>query len=267
MKNTVGVVTSTYPNYGTEEALDGISGAGFEYVELATCPGFFEHISPRPEDMQPGDEKKVLDLCKKYGLKLQCVAAHTRMMKEDTVKNFKAVIDFASRAGVNFITTDAGEVKDSTDEKKFYSDISELAAYAKDRKVTICLEMHGNWCNTAEKGSEIIKKINHPNVKLNYDTSNVIMYGETRPERDIDKAIPYMGYLHLKDHGTGKAGEWNFPALGEGVVDFDKIFDSIKDYSGPISVEIEFDGKERKLETINEAVRKSYEFLKSYGYV
>ncbi|MFO7928358.1 MAG: hypothetical protein R6U35_01690 [Candidatus Humimicrobiaceae bacterium] len=71
------------------------------------------------------------------------------------------------------------------------------------------------------------------------------------------------GYLHLKDHGIGKAGEWNFPALSEEVVDFEKIFDSVKDYSGPISVEIEFDGKERELEVINEAVKKLYDFLKN----
>ncbi len=267
MKNTIGVVTSTYPNYSAEEALEGISRAGFKYVELATCPGFFEHISPRPEDMKPGDEKKVLDLCEKYNLTLQCIAAHTRMMKEDTVKNLKAVIDFAYRANVHFINTDTGEVNGHSDEEKFYSDITELANYAKDREVTICLEMHGNWCNTGKKGAEIIKKIGLPNVKLNYDTSNVIFYGGVRPEVDIEEALPYMGYLHLKDHGTGKKGEWNFPALGEGIVDFEKIFDYLKSYTGPISVEIEFDGEEKELETINEAVKKSYNFLKSHGYV
>jgi len=188
-------------------------------------------------------------------------------MQKDTLKNFKSVIDFASKADVKFITTDTGEVKDSNDEKKFYSDIEELGDYAKDKKVTICLEMHGNWCNNGSKGSKIIKTIGHPNVKLNYDTANVIMYGSTMPEGDIENAIPYMGYIHLKDHGTGKFGEWNFPALGDGVVDFDRIFDSLKEYEGPMSVEIEFDGEERELEVINNAVKKSYGFLKKYGYV
>ena len=265
MDNTVGVVTSTYPNYGAEEALNGISKAGFRYVELASCPGFFEHILPKPEDMEPGDEKRTLNLCKKYGLTLQCVAGHTRMMADDTLKRFKAVIDFAKRAGISYITTDTGEVKTKEDKDKFYSDIDTLSDYAKD--ITICLEMHGNWLNTAEKGKNIIERIGKPNIKLNYDTSNVIFYGGVRPEEDIKAALPYMGYLHLKDHGTGEKGEWNFPALGEGVVDFEKIFDSVKEYSGPISVEIEFDGKEHELEEIDEAVKKSYGFLKGYGYV
>jgi sugar phosphate isomerase/epimerase len=73
--------------------------------------------------------------------------------------------------------------------------------------------------------------------------------------------------LHLKDDGSGKKGDWNFPPLGQGLVDFEIIFEKIADYQGPIDVEIEFDGKERTLDEINEAVAQSYQFLKSYGYV
>ena len=267
MKTTIGVVTSTYPNFSGIEAMEGISKAGFKYVELASAPAFFEHM-PRPE--KSTDQKVVdgvLDLCKKYGLILQAIAGHTRLMQEDSVKNFKTVLDFASRARIKFVTTDTGEVKDKEDERKFYTDIAELADYAKDKGVVICFEMHGNWCNNGKKGAEIIKIINHPNIKLNYDTGNVILYGMVRPEEDIKYAIPYMGYLHIKEHGNGKMGEWNFPALGDGVLNFNKIFDLLKDYNGPSSVEIEFEGKERTLDEINQAVKKSFDFLEGYGYV
>jgi len=267
MKNKVAVVTSTYPNYDADQAMEGISKAGFKYVDLATCPGYFEHITPRPEDMGEGDHKKVVDKVASYGLSLLSVSGHTRMGKLDTVDNLKKVIDFASKVNVSYLITDTGEVKDKADEDKFYQDISILADYAQDKGVTICLEMHGPWCNTGEKGAVIIKKISHPHVKLNYDTSNVIFYGNVRPEQDIAAALPHMAYLHLKDNGSGKKGDWNFPALGEGILDFDTIFEKIKDYSGPIDVEIEFDGKEHSLEEINAAVAKSYDFLKGYGYV
>jgi len=267
MKKTIGVVSSTYPNYSGSEAIEGISKAGFKYIELASAPAYFEHI-PRPEN---GVSKEivngVLKECADHGLTLQCIAGHTRMIQENTVKNFMKVLDFASLAGVKFVTTDAGEIKSKEDENKFYADIKEIAEYAKDKSITVCLEMHGNWCNNGKVGSEIIKTINHPNIKLNYDTSNVIMYGNTRPEEDLQYALPYMGYVHLKESGNGKFGEWNFPALGEGVLDFDKIFDMLKQFDGPGSVEIEFDGVERSLEEINEAVRKSYIFLKNKGMV
>ena len=268
MRNKIGVVTSTYPQFNAEQALEGISEAGFKYVELVSAPGFFEHILPRPEERV--DKKAVdgvLDLVNKYGLTLYCVAGHTRLMKENAVDNFKKVLDFAGLAGVKFVTTDTGEVKTKDDEKRFYTDIREIANYAGLKDVTVCLEMHGVWCNNGEKGAEIIKTINHPNIRLNYDTANVIFYGNKRPEEDIINALPYIAFLHLKDHGSGKFKDWNFPALGDGVIDFKKIFKLLKDFNGPISVEIEFDGKEHSLDEINGAVKKSYDFLKGAGYI
>jgi L-ribulose-5-phosphate 3-epimerase len=266
MNNKVGVVTSTYPKNNADEAMAGISKAGFKYVELASCPSYFEHIIPRPEIAGQKDADALLEKCRSYGLELTCVAGHTRLMTEGGKEAFKTVLDYARMAGVSYVTTDTGEVTTEEDKARFYADMAELAEYAAGKDVTICLEMHGNWCNNAKTGAEIIEKIDHPNVRLNYDTGNVSLYGGVRPEDDIKFALPYMAFLHLKENGGGLK-EWNFPALGDGNNDFDYIFDVIKDYDGPISVEVEFDGSEKTLDDVNEAVRKSYLFLKKYGLV
>ncbi|MHB8279124.1 MAG: sugar phosphate isomerase/epimerase family protein, partial [Candidatus Humimicrobiaceae bacterium] len=116
MKKNIAVVTSTYPNYSGKEAIEGISKAGFKYIELASAPTYFEHI-PRPEiklDKEIVDS--VLKDCKDHGLTLQCIAGHTRLMKEKGVENFKKVLDFAGLAGVKYVTTDTGEVKNKDDE-------------------------------------------------------------------------------------------------------------------------------------------------------
>ena len=264
MRNKIAVITSTYPNYNADQAMEGISSAGFRYVDLATCPGFFEHINPRPEEMSGDEYKRVLNKVTSYGLELLAVAAHTRMGKPNAINNLKKIIDFASKANVEYMVTDTGKVNNIQDEEKFYSDIRLLADYAREKNIIICLEMHGTWCNTGAKGAKIIENISHKNIRLNYDTANVIFYGNVRPEEDINYALPYMAYLHLKDHGSGKQNDWNFPALGDGVVDFDNIFKKIESYAGPIDVEIEFDGKERELQEINTAVAKSYGFLNRY---
>jgi sugar phosphate isomerase/epimerase len=118
MKNEVGVVSSTYAKYNTEELLDGISKAGFQYIELASFPAYFDHILPRPEDSTKEDVESTLALCKKYGHELYCIAGHTRMMKKDDVKDLKRVIDYVQMAGVHFLTTDTGEVSSDEDIKK-----------------------------------------------------------------------------------------------------------------------------------------------------
>ena len=71
----------------------------------------------------------------------------------------------------------------------------------------------------------------------------------------------------------GKAGgerEWNFPALGDGYIDFPSIFDFLKEEGdcSPFSVEIEFtpDGA-GSLEEVNKAVRKSYDYLHKHKIV
>ncbi len=266
MENIVGVVTTTYPNYGLKDALRGISKAGFEYVELTSAPAFFTHIDPNPEEMTEEDAKNILHLCKKNGLKVHCVAGHTRLMKENAVKNFKTVIDAAHVFGAKHVTTDTGEVKGDQDAQKFYGDMRQIGDYAQKKGVTVCLEMHGEWLNNGAIGAKIIEEIGHDQIKLNYDTANVMYYGGVKSEDDLANALPYLGFVHLKERGGGFK-EWNFPAPGEGNLDFEKIFSLLKDYSGPMSVEIEFDGSEKPLGEIDAAVKKAYDFLKKHGYV
>ena len=73
--------------------------------------------------------------------------------------------------------------------------------------------------------------------------------------------------MHLKDK-AGEPKEWNFPALGKGVVGFPKIFEKLERVGNacPFSIEIEFtpEGPE-SLEAVNRAVRDSAEYLKSLG--
>jgi L-ribulose-5-phosphate 3-epimerase len=265
MDNKIGVVTSTYHAFSTEETLDGISKGGFKYVELINVHGFAEHIKPAPEQMDQKSADKMLALCRSYGVELYCYAGHMRLMKDDSIKSFKKVIDAAELLGLKYITTDTGDVKSSEDEKKFYSDMGELGTYAKSKNITVCLEIHGEWCCTGKKAAEIVKKINNDHVRINYDTGNAIYYGGERPEEDIKYALPYMAFMHIKDSG-GKKGVWDFPVLGQGSVDFERIFDLIKGYKGPISLELEFEGKPHPLEYVNDGVKKCNEFLRAHGY-
>jgi L-ribulose-5-phosphate 3-epimerase len=259
MKNKIGVITSTYVHNTVEEALDGIVTAGFRYVELITVPGFVEHIILSKQDME-----KTLELCKKYGLELFSIAGHGRLMKKDAIENFKKLIDAADSINVKYIDTDTGDVKDDNDKKTFYKEIKILGDYAKDKGITIGLEIHGDWCNNGKIASEIIQRINHPNIKITYDTANTIFYGNIRPEEDIKHAIPFLGYVHLKDKKGGYK-IWDFPALGDGTVNFKKIFKMLEKYEGPMCIEVELDGKENPLNIINEAVKKSYNFLKNFN--
>ena len=90
----------------------------------------------------------------------------------------------------------------------------------------------------------LIQEIGRDNVKINYDTANCVFYGGVRAVDDLRPVVPYLAHVHLKDTRGGK-GVWDFPAVGEGHVDFARVLNILEEegYRGPLSVEIEFQGE------------------------
>ncbi len=265
----IAVSTNTYHKFGLEEALAGISEAGFNYVELTSVMGYTEHVVP--EDLAEGDIDTLRGQLEKFDLKTLAISGHSDLTTEDGCNHLKAVIELAGKLGAKVVNTgismqedpEAGLSKEA--EKSFYENIEDLGEFAATNGVTIGIETH-DFLKTAEQGSEILSNIESDSVGLNYDTGNVIFYGGVSPEKDI-KNLKSKDFtcMHLKDKLGGK-GEWNFPALGEGEINFEPVFGWLEsiNYGGPISVEIEFDGtQEETLEEVNQAVLDSHKFLEN----
>lgn len=102
-------------------------------------------------------------------------------------------------------------------------------------RVTICLEPLGptetNYLNTAEHAVRLIRRLNHPNVKLHLDVK--AMSSES-------KTIPDLIAENRQDTFHFHANDPNRRGPGFGDMDFRPIFRSLKDagYSGWVSVEV-----------------------------
>jgi len=74
--------------------------------------------------------------------------------------------------------------------------------------------------------------------------------------------------VHLKD-ARGGQGNWDFPAIGQGHVDFERVLAILREagYTGPYSVEIEFTGEVPwpPVAEVDEAMRESYAALTALG--
>ena len=107
------------------------------------------------------------------------------------------------------------------------------------------------------------------NIKINYDPANVRFYEGVNPEEDIEVIMPYMGSIHLKDH-KGFKGDYNFPALGEGYINWKKIFEITNKYhfKGPFITEIELQGPKVIIEEkqIDQSQKVSYDFLQDFNW-
>jgi sugar phosphate isomerase/epimerase len=113
----------------------------------------------------------------------------------------------------------------------------------------------------------LMEKIGRESIKVNYDTANVEYYSGDLAVDDLPKITSYLAHVHLKDT-TGGKGNWDFPACGEGTVDFVRVLQILDDagYTGPYSVEIEFKGEPwPPLAEVTRAMTSSYRHLSSLG--
>lgn len=269
MADRLAVSTNTYHSYSFEEAVAGISAAGYTSVELSSVPGWTEHVLRASSEQ---DLHEVAKLVSHYGLEPISLSGHSDLASETGMDEFRKALGIAARLGIRYVTTSTGghdaSSEGTLDEQRaaFLQWIRPLADEAAADGIEICLETHGGVSATGALAAQLVQEIDRPNVGINYDTANVIFYGKVRPETDILAAAPFINHLHIKDQ-IGGPGVWNFPQIGTGEVDFAPIFAALAavNFNGPCSIEIEFQGEPwPPLSEVELTLRNSREFLRQF---
>ena len=254
--------TNTYHTYGFEGALEGIASAGYRYVELSAVPGWTEHVDL---DTPPADVRTLLE---GYGLEAVSLSGHSDLTTRDGLEHGIKAVRWAAGYGLPIMNTAVGGHQSADEnEAAFLANVNELADAADEAGVVVALEIHGDIMASSDVTIPLLEKIGRDSVKVNYDTANVEYYSGDKAVDDLPKIVPYLAHVHLKDT-TGGKGNWNFPAIGTGTVDFARVLQILRDagYDGPYSVEIEFQGEPwPRLDEVNEAMRRSYEHLRGLG--
>jgi len=269
MADRLAASTNTYHTYSLEQALAGIRAAGFKSVELTSVPGWTEHVR---RDADEEEIAHVKDLLRKYGLTAISFSGHSDLVSDAGVVEFRKALTVANKLGIHYVSTSTGGHDASSagsleeQRQRFLDRIGPLADEAAALGITICLETHGGLLATGAMAADLVRQIGKPNVGINYDPGNVIFYGNTRPEQDIEAAAPLVKHMHVKDQ-IGGYHNWNFPAVGTGEIDFRPIFAVLEraGFTGPCSVEIEFQGEPwPSLEEVNAAMAQSYRFVRQF---
>lgn len=279
MNNPIVVSTIAYDGYDLETTLKGIAAAGAQNVELAYSEAYTAAVTE--ESFSAAAAASVCGLLEANGLKCLCLAAHTDMSLIDSVDKFKLRIDFAKNLGADYIVSTAGPI---VNRDQFLKNINVLGDYAGEVGITICLENMGdglpNIIDSAAPAVELIKEINRETVKINYDFANLLPHlrERLRPEEDYKIALPETGYIHVKDAAKYGNGNWYFPAIGTGMVDFKTILPALAKHPKPIPLSLELSLRINRmpdattiraeeavpLETIGQVLAQSLKFVKQY---
>ncbi len=161
------------------------------------------------------------------------------LSKESFVEDLKAQLDTCQKMGVHymFLSAKRGEVS----KEVAYERLRAAGDEARARDLVIALETHPDLGTNGDVQLETMKAIDHPNVRVNFDTGNITYYNENTTALDeLKKSIAYVATFELKDH-MGGLESWDFPMLGKGKVDFGAILATLREnkYAGPVTIEFE----------------------------
>ncbi len=241
---------SSYGRYHPA-AFEHLASIGVQYVEIAL----------------PAEGRAALEnALREHGLRPATVALPENLVhRPDAERILREHIDFAQGWGAKifFASVNTGEAgRDATIEK-----LRKLGEIAAGSGMVIALETHPDLITNGDTAAATMRDVNHPGVKVNFDTANLYYYN-----RDIDaptelkKIVDHVVSVHIKDTGGGYEA-WDFPGIGEGIVDFPAVLRILRDHGfrGPLTLEIEGRrGEELTEDEMKARVARSVENLRGW---
>lgn len=204
----------------------------------------------------------------RHGLTATSLLGSCNVQSETVVSDFQTTLDIAEKMGtqVIFVSVHAGE----TDLNVVYDRLRAIGENAAPAGIKVCLETHPDMAHNGDIALKTMQAVDHPNICVNFDTGNVYYYNHNvNAVTEVEKVIGHVGAVHLKDTNGGYR-TWNFPTLGEGVVDFKGVFQTLNaaGFYGPFTMELEgVEGENLDAQGAKARVADSLQHLKDIGVI
>jgi len=218
--------------------------------------------------VRPAEElSEIVAALRDAGIEPMTVAGGVKLNEDESMANYVLALDALQKLAIPiFFTSASGE----DDNEVAAGRLRDLADEAAARHVIISLETHPPYCENAAGMLATMEAVDHPNLRVNFDCANIFYYNKGLDSADeLERVIDYVVSVHLKDTDGGfKSAQ--FPVLGEGVVDFPRIFATLEEagFDGPLTLELEGPlMRDLDVDGRHQAVIDSMEYLRSIGAV
>ena len=253
MKNIIACNLGSYRQFGAN-AYTHLAEIGLTNVEIGV----------------PADDavNKLQSDLEAHGLTATSLLGRCDVQSETVVTDFQRTLNIANEMDVKviFVSVHAGE----TDKSVVYERLRAIGENAEPLDVRVCLETHPDLAHNGDIALETMKGVNHPNIRINFDTGNVYYYNhDVNAVAEVEKIVDYVGAVHLKDTNGGYR-TWHFPTLGEGVVDYKDVFQTLNaaGFYGPFTMELEgIEGENLDEAGVQARVADSLQHLKDIGVI
>lgn len=180
--------------------------------------------------------------------------------REERLERTREVCDFAALLGVRSVACHVGVIPEDPehpDHVAVRDAVRTICDHAARHLQTFALE-------TGQESAQVLQsfldEVDRPNVAVNFDPANMILYGVGHPIDALRVLARRVVSVHCKDgdwpnaNHTGALGEER--ALGKGAVDVEKFVRTLREigFRGPLNIERESPDQAERLRDIRDAV-------------
>jgi len=172
----------------------------------------------------------------------------------------REVSEFAAALGVKGIACHIGMVPEDTADEDYIGVrdlVRRICDYAAEREQTFALE-------TGQEPADVLLRffedVGRPNLRINFDPANMILYGSGEPIGALRKLASHVVSVHCKDGDWPPAGVpgalGTERPLGKGAVGIERFVATLKEigFSGTLNVEREVENQEERLRDMGAAI-------------
>jgi L-ribulose-5-phosphate 3-epimerase len=178
--------------------------------------------------------------------------------RPERLERFKWGLTRTKQLGLTDMMLHAGFIPEigSADRKPFLDTLSQVAELARQVGVTVAFE-------TGQESAVLLRRtlddLKCPNLKVNFDPANMLLYDKDEPLKVIDLLAPDIRSVHLKDANRPRVkGTWGDEVpLGRGQTNTKEFVKALKrvGYRGPLCIEREVGTQLERYQDIEHGVR------------
>jgi L-ribulose-5-phosphate 3-epimerase len=173
--------------------------------------------------------------------------------RQARLERLQWALDRTLELGLTDLMLHAGFLPDVNDpgRSSLLDTLGRAGQLAAEKGVTLAFE-------TGQETADLLRRtlddLKAPNLKVNFDPANMLLYDMGDPIRAVEILGPDIRSVHVKDaHRPSTAGTWGQEVpLGQGQVDIPRFLIALKTvgYRGPLMVEREVGNQEERVRDI-----------------
>jgi len=209
------------PKWSWTQILDFASGHGFSAIELRGLMGQLD--LPSLPEFAPDQIRARRQELADHNLKIACVSSSTELHHADSTRakqlaDARRFIDLANLLDAPYVRVFGNKIEGPREEvvTRVAAGMRELAQYAEPRQVSVLLESHGDFTDSATL-KEILTKANSAHAALLWDAHHTFVDGHEDPEKTWREVGLWIRHTHLKDSRVID-GERRYVLTGTGDV-------------------------------------------------